>query len=76
MPYASASGGSVVTGPVPGNRPDWPDRPGAGSSDENERGDMTGVRVTSPLVVIALDSRRPRPAATFFPSAGYRGDRP
>jgi hypothetical protein len=30
---------------------------------------MTGVRVTSPLVVFALDSRRP------LPSAGYRGDR-
>ena len=79
MPYASASGGSVVTGPVPGNRPDRPDRldrPGAGSSDENERGDMTGVRVISPLVVIALDSRRPRSAATFLVSAGYRCDRP
>jgi hypothetical protein len=52
MPYASANSGAV-------------DRAGhqaaavpvAWSDGENERGDMTGVRATSPLVVIALGSR-------------------
>jgi hypothetical protein len=37
---------------------------------------MTGVRVTSPLVVIALGSRRPVAAARLLPLPGHLGDRP
>ncbi|MCW2635892.1 MAG: hypothetical protein JWQ99_2259 [Blastococcus sp.] len=37
---------------------------------------MTGVRATSPLVVIAPGSRRPVASATRQPSPGHLGDRP
>jgi hypothetical protein len=37
---------------------------------------MTGVRVTSPLVVIALVSRRRRPAARILAFAGHADERP
>jgi hypothetical protein len=52
MPYASASGGAVDPSPAPGTGPFR-----RLSDGETERGDMTGVRATSPLVVIALGSR-------------------
>jgi hypothetical protein len=37
---------------------------------------MTGVRVNSPLVVIAPGSHLPHPEALRAPVPGYRGDRP
>jgi len=51
MPYASASGGAAYRAPYRTNRP------GCLSSGVTERGDMTGLRATSPLVVIALGAR-------------------
>ena len=52
MPYASASGGAVYRAPHQATAV-----PVVWSDGETERGDMTGVRATSPLVVIALGSR-------------------
>ena len=71
MPYASASGGSVERAPLrllaaPAGR--W--------FGEDARGDMTGVRVTSPRVVIALGSRLPDPDAVRAPAPGRPDDLP
>jgi hypothetical protein len=68
MPYASASGGA--------DHARRTGRPAGFSSGGAERGDMTRLRATYPLVVIAPGSARPDRVRTSSPLRGHLGDRP